>query len=151
MPDLERLLRYHALANREVAEAVSQTDSSPPRARSVLAHLIGTEWLWLQRLGVAAENIAVWPELPPEQWLAQLECLESVWRDALPPLIDRREERISYVNSKGEPWESRVDDVLTHVILHGAHHRGQIIAALRAAGVEPPYIDFIELTRRGRL
>lgn len=151
MPDLERLFRYHALANREIAEALARTDQAPPRARSVLAHLIGTEWLWLQRLGVAKENIAVWPELAPEQWPAHLERLESVWRDALESLKLRGEERIAYVNSKGEPWESRIDDVLTHVLLHGAHHRGQIVAALRAAGAEPPYIDFIEMTRRRRI
>jgi uncharacterized damage-inducible protein DinB len=41
--------------------------------------------------------------------------------------------------------------VLTHVVLHGAYHRGQIAADLRAAGLEPPYTDFIEAARRGEI
>jgi uncharacterized damage-inducible protein DinB len=35
--------------------------------------------------------------------------------------------------------------------IHGAHHRGQIIAELRAAGAEPPYTDYIHSVRQGFL
>ena len=59
------------------------------------------------------------------------------------------EATITYTNSKGEPCTSRVADVLTHVALHGAHHRGQLVAELRAAGHVPPYVDFIHATRTG--
>jgi uncharacterized damage-inducible protein DinB len=55
------------------------------------------------------------------------------------------------VNSKGEPWRSAVGDVLDHVLLHGAYHRGQIASDLRAAGCEPAYTDFIHAVRSGRL
>jgi uncharacterized damage-inducible protein DinB len=30
-----------------------------------------------------------------------------------------------------------------HVLLHSAHHRGQIAFELRASGQEPAYTDFI--------
>ncbi len=58
---------------------------------------------------------------------------------------------VRYVNSAGEGWSSRVEDVLMQVILHGAYHRGQIAADLRAVGAEPAYTDFIEAARRGLL
>ena len=40
-------------------------------------------------------------------------------------------------------------DVLTHVILHSAYHRGQVALAMRAAGMEPAYTDFIHAVRQG--
>ena len=55
------------------------------------------------------------------------------------------------MNSKGQSWTSRVEDVLTHVLLHGAYHRGQIASALREAGLTPPYTDYIHATRSGRI
>jgi uncharacterized damage-inducible protein DinB len=59
------------------------------------------------------------------------------------------EQRIHYTNSKGEPWDSLVRDVLTHVFLHSAYHRGQIAADLRQAGFVPAYTDFIHGVRQG--
>jgi uncharacterized damage-inducible protein DinB len=40
-----------------------------------------------------------------------------------------------------------VEDVLLHVALHGSYHRGQIAAAVRAAGGEPVNTDFVTWTR----
>lgn len=56
---------------------------------------------------------------------------------------------IEYTNSRGVRFTSRVEDVLMHVVIHGAHHRGK--SALRAEGAEPPYIDFIHAVRAGYL
>ncbi|MBM4015253.1 MAG: hypothetical protein FJ293_09875 [Planctomycetes bacterium] len=58
---------------------------------------------------------------------------------------------MTYLNSKGERHESRVADILTHVAMHGVHHRAQILAELRAAGHVPPYLDFVHATRTGAL
>ena len=54
-----------------------------------------------------------------------------------------------YVNSRGQPFENATADVLDHVLLHGAHHRGQASVALRAAGATPPALDFIAWAREG--
>ena len=57
--------------------------------------------------------------------------------------------KVEYRNSKGEAFSSQVEDVLMHVILHSAYHRGQIAMEMRAAGVEPAYTDFIHAVRQG--
>jgi len=51
----------------------------------------------------------------------------------------------------GEPFESTLGDILTHLPIHGQHHRGQIAAHLRASGSVPPVIDFIHAARGGQL
>ena len=40
-------------------------------------------------------------------------------------------------------------DILAHVVLHSAYHRGQIAAAVRAGGGEPAYTDMIHAVRQG--
>jgi uncharacterized damage-inducible protein DinB len=37
--------------------------------------------------------------------------------------------------------------MLTHVALHGVHHRGQIAASLRSNEIEPPALDYIRFAR----
>ncbi len=41
-----------------------------------------------------------------------------------------------------------MSEIVTHVAMHGSYHRGQIARQLRSAGLEPPYTDFIQYTRR---
>ena len=62
-----------------------------------------------------------------------------------PPRLNRQAE---YVNSKGERYVSSVEDILTHVVFHGAYHRGQIAAKMREAGFDPAYTDYIHAVRQ---
>ncbi len=52
-----------------------------------------------------------------------------------------------YRNSKGAEHRTPVADVLTHLVLHSHYHRGQVAAALRALGTDPPWTDFIAFCR----
>jgi uncharacterized damage-inducible protein DinB len=55
---------------------------------------------------------------------------------------------VDYRNSAGRDYRSPVGEIITHVAMHGGHHRGQIARALRQAGREPPYTDYIQFSRR---
>jgi len=74
----------------------------------------------------------------------------SSWKKYLTelPAADLEKE-IAYRNSKGESWSSRVEDILTHVLLHSAYHRGQAALEMRASGLQPAYTDFIHGVRQG--
>jgi uncharacterized damage-inducible protein DinB len=92
----------------------------------------------------------VWPEFDLDQCAAQLAALDKLWRDYLGGLSSTGlSQKISYKNSKGEPWSSTVEDVLTHVTLHSAYHRGQIASLMRASGQAPASTDFIHAVRQG--
>jgi uncharacterized damage-inducible protein DinB len=72
------------------------------------------------------------------------------WTDYLAGLHEADlAEGVGYRNSRGEFWVSTVDDILTHVVVHSAYHRGQIASAVREAGGEPAYTDFIHAARQG--
>ena len=114
--------------------------------------MVGAELLWLARLEKDAAPVPVWPELTLHECEEQLRSLPRKWRDWFADLAPSDlAESIDYVNSKGSRFSSRIDDVLTHVILHSSYHRGQIAADVRAGGGEPVLTDFIHCARSGLL
>lgn len=146
---LGRLLRYDIWANGATLDSLRQ---GPPPARSLkwMGHIVGAEYLWLARLRQAPPPLPVWPELRVEECAARLGELSGMWHEYLADAgSDRFTERVTYTNSKGEEWTSAVEDILTHVTLHSAYHRGQIASDVRAAGQIPAYTDFIHAVRQG--
>jgi uncharacterized damage-inducible protein DinB len=143
---------YNGWANRETLRALAAAASPPQWAVEVMGHLVGAEWAWLRRLGVASPDMAVWPRLSAVECGEQLQALSAAWKAYFDPLTPpglRHE--LSYVNFRGERWTNTVEDVLTHVFTHGCYHRGQIAMLLGRAGFAAPYTDYIECVRRGYL
>jgi uncharacterized damage-inducible protein DinB len=142
---LARLFTYDDWANRLEVEHLRS--ASTPKALSLLAHIVGAQWTWYARLRNEKPRTPVWPELTLDDCERSLDLLRGHWAEYLDtaPL----EETLSYTNSKGEPWSSRIEDVLMHVVIHGAYHRGQIATVLRGAEMVPAYTDFIHCTRAG--
>ncbi len=146
---LQRLFAYDDWANREEVTRLRAIASPPERAIKLLAHIVGTQWVWLSRLRGTAPKMAVWPDLALEPCAAEIDALRGEWQRFLSTAS--LGSTIEYRNSKGENWSSRVEDVLMHVILHGSYHRGQMATAVRASGNEPAYTDYIQCTRIGAI
>jgi uncharacterized damage-inducible protein DinB len=145
-----RQFQYDAWANREVLTAVRASRASAARSVQLLAHIVSAELLWLERLRQEPQTQPVWPEWGLEQCEARSVEVAELWRKYLDALAsDDLTKTVSYKNSKGEPWTSTVEDVVTHVLLHSAYHRGQIASFMRARGDTPAYTDFIHAVRQG--
>ena len=147
---LRRQFVYDAWANREVLSAIRGGGSETQGAVRLMAHILSAEGLWLERLKGEAQSLPVWPETDLDQCEARATALEGLWMEYFRALSSTRfAERIFYKNSKGEAWSSTVQDVLTHVVMHSAYHRGQIASLMRAGGKTPAYTDFIHAVRTG--
>ena len=145
-----RLFAYDAWANQEVLANLRAAPTSSARALNYLAHILAAERLWLDRLKQLEEKHRVWPELTLDECEKQTAELAQLWKNYLAASSEADlAQSIRYQNSKGEGWSSRKDDVLMHVIMHSAYHRGQIAAAVRAGGLTPAYTDFIHCVRQG--
>jgi uncharacterized damage-inducible protein DinB len=152
MTEARRLFAYDAWANREALASLRAADEPLPRSLRWLAHVVGSERLWLCRLRGEPPVMAVWPELSLDQCAAWFEEIPQLWTAHLEVLdAARLDETIAYTNSLGEPWSSRIGDVLHHVVAHSAYHRGQIASDVRAAGHTPAYTDFIHAVRQGHV
>jgi uncharacterized damage-inducible protein DinB len=149
---LRQLFAHDDWANREVLNGLKDTKNAPKRCLELLAHILSAERLWLERIEAKKQSLPVWPDFTLEECAAQMADMAEQWKRLLAEINEGNIERtIAYSNSKGEPWNSQVRDVLMHVVMHSAYHRGQIAADMRAAGLVPAYTDFIHAVRQGLL
>jgi uncharacterized damage-inducible protein DinB len=147
---LRRQFAYDDWANREVLEALRASAQPCARPLQLLAHILSAERLWLERIRRQPQSLPVWPDFSTEQCAAQIAELARLWREFFAELDPAGlSEEVTYKNSEGEPWNSTVEDILTHVVLHSAYHRGQIASLVRAGGEQPAYTDFIHAARQG--
>jgi len=161
------MFAYDHWANRECLRAlrvggVARAANASPVAAGLgsavrrMGHILSAEKLWLERIRRVPQSMAVWPTSTIEECDALADEMAVAWKDYLAGLSaggllsdSGLDEMVEYKNSKGELWSSRIGDVLTHVLMHSAYHRGQIALEMRAAGMEPAYTDFIHAVRQG--
>lgn len=147
MDHLRRLFEHMTWADARVGRALDEASGDAREARELYAHVLGTEDVWLARIEGAARG-EVWPD-PETRDLSRLaretqrrfdELLAGLAAGALG-------RPIAYVNSAGLAFESTLEDILLHIFLHGAYHRGQIAMLLRKCGAEPAPTDYIAFRR----
>jgi uncharacterized damage-inducible protein DinB len=144
------LFSYDDWANREVLTSLEALGSPPEYSVKLLAHILSAERLWLERLLAQKQTLPVWPLLTLKDCKSELDHLHERWKNYLISLGEAGlSDSRTYKNTKGDTFTSKKQDILLHVIMHSAYHRGQIAADLRAAGFTPPYTDFIHAVRQG--
>ncbi len=147
---LTRLFEYDAWANREVLSNLRGLPAPQPRPLKLMAHILASQHLWMSRLEPRHPTLPVWPDLAVEQCEKRVGELQALWKNYLMGKTEADlAQTVDYKNSQGEPWSSRKDDILMHLITHSAYHRGQAAASVRAAGFTPAYTDFIHSIRQG--
>ena len=147
---LRKEFAYDDWANREVLRAIRSAAGDNARSLQLMSHILAAERVWLERLRQVPQSVPVWPENNLARCEEEAEKLGHEWHEYL-ELVTAGDisQAISYKNSKGESWTSAIIDVLTHVVMHSAYHRGQIASYMRSMGQTPPYTDFIHGVRQG--
>jgi uncharacterized damage-inducible protein DinB len=139
-------LAYSEWASRRMLDAVMalpaeqrerDLGSSHKGLLDTLAHIVFADRIWFHRaLGTPtpeAEAVEVeWPRLW-RQWAD----LAAGWTDAELAQV------IEYKDLRGAPRDSRLGEIVMHVVNHATAHRGQVAAMLRQMGVDPPQTDLI--------
>lgn len=144
---LDRLVDHMEWADGRALEVVRETGEE--RSLRLLAHVLATERVWLARIRTGdSSGLEIWPDVTVDECEEMLRenlrryrsFADSVSEEGL-----RRE--AAYRNSSGTEFETPVGEILLHVALHGAYHRGQIARETRVAGDEPVNTDFIQFVR----
>jgi uncharacterized damage-inducible protein DinB len=150
--EARRLLAYDAWANLQTLASLRGAAAVPPRAVTIMAHIVAAQRVWLGRLTGDPVARPIWPEWDLAQSEAQLAEMAGIWpRFHADPVLSDPSRAVSYVTSRGEPWTSTVHDILLHLAFHGAYHRGQIAALLGGSGQAPAMTDYILAVREGVL
>ncbi len=147
---LRKEFSYNAWANQAVLDAIHAAGGENPHSLQLMSHILAAERVWLERLQQVPQSVPVWPEPDLARCESDAKDLGQKWHDYLDlATAGDLNQTISYKNSKGESWTSAIVDVLTHVVMHSAYHRGQIASHMRSIGQTPAYTDFIHGVRQG--
>lgn len=142
------LYQYEAWANQRVIQALGQAPEIPQQARAIISHLLSAQKIWYNRLSQQANHTPVWSDFPPGQWAAihqeTIEGLQAYIR-SLPE--EALTNQINYQNSKGLSFQTPIQEILTHLAMHSAYHRGQIVSLLKHKIDPLPVTDYIAYVR----
>ena len=152
---IRQLYDYNRWADRRIlamASTLTNEDFIRPMGnsfssvRDTLSHILGAEWIWLER----------WQGRSPKALLdaatfPQVQSLESRWEtvehdqtqfiEALTP--QRLVEELAYLNQRGQLYSYPLWKQMVHVVNHSSYHRGQATTLLRQLGAEAVSTDFL--------
>jgi uncharacterized damage-inducible protein DinB len=145
---LDRLFAHLEWADERALAALEAAPGASARALELFAHVLGAEAEWLGRLEQRAAGVAVWPALDLRSCRALAARNREQYAAYLATLTTADLQRtVHYRNSAGAEFDSGVEDILLHVALHGAYHRGQVALLLRDARAVPNGTDYIAFIR----
>jgi uncharacterized damage-inducible protein DinB len=155
VPVIQEFYRYNRWANGRVFEAVSgltpeefakDLGSSFPSVRDTLLHVVGAEWLWLQRWkGVSPQSVFRAIDFPRvddlrARW-SEVEIEQRAFLGAV--TAQRLVAVVQYVNLQGQTWQYPLWRQMYHVVNHSTYHRGQLTTMLRQLGARPLPTDVL--------
>ncbi len=162
LDEIRDLYAYTVWANARTCDAVTALPagvaeapvvSSFPSILATLAHLVASEWVWLQRW--QGQSPSARPDWVSEADIAQLRrelsAIETERGAYLSRLTAIDLKRIlSYRNLDGEPHADPLAGLLRHVVNHSTYHRGQVTTLMRQAGHPAPGTDLVLYLRLRR-
>lgn len=148
IPHFQHFLSYNAWANARAIASIRTVPGDSPKALDPLSHLLIAERFWLHRIEGLPNPEGAWATMS----LEACEAYAAVSHDRFTAFLEGVTESalagcIHYRNLAGEPFDTPLRDILTHLYTHGVHHRGQVLSAVRAEGGEPITIDYIAFQR----
>lgn len=134
---------YNDWANQRILAALKENPVE--RARQILAHLLITEKEYFERLdGKDSTGFDFWQDLSIEECGELASETAKIYKQLLSELKEEDLETIaSYKNSVGEPYANNYRELFSHVLVHSATHRGNIMLKIREEDFTPPMIDYI--------
>jgi uncharacterized damage-inducible protein DinB len=148
---LLNMIAHMRWADTLVADALRRTPAPSADAVGLFAHIAAVEELWYSRIEGVQMPHAVWPDLSPDQAREIADRHADLFEKLINEGDATRQRPVSYRNSAGRDFRNTVEEIVTHVTMHGSYHRGQIARIIRASGGDPPYTDYIQFMRRDQL
>ncbi len=153
------LYDYNAWANRRALDAAANLTpeqftkplgSSFGSVRDTLAHILGAEWIWLERFQgrspASLPDVSQYSDIDTlrERWTEQegrlLNFVGKLTQEDLDRVMEYK--TLKYGVYRNPLWQS-----MQHLVNHGTYHRGQITTLLRQLGAQPILTDLMHFYR----
>ena len=146
---------YNAWANRTLFDVVQDLGEAACRETrpaaffgsilGTLNHLLVVDYLWFPRLdGVSRTDLKLNQVLFDD--LAELRAAREAEDARIIAQVGAMDETslaasCAFKDSRGNPWTMPLRTMLATIFNHQTHHRGQVHALLKDAGLTPPSLD----------
>jgi len=145
-PFFNQLFDYNFYCNKSLIEKCKELKEVSEKTISLFSHILNAHHIWNMRLlgkeikyGVwQLHELNTWEDIHYENQRTTFEIITN---------SDDLEKRVDYETTEGRVFANELKDILFHIINHSTHHRGQIVADLRANGIEPENLDYISYKR----
>jgi uncharacterized damage-inducible protein DinB len=158
--DFQHLFSYLVWGDRAIlaaAKTVSQEGYDQDQGISagslhkLLAHCMGTQWIWLERW--RGRSL---PARPDDQF-PTLAAIERRWPEIHRELLAFAQAQtppslaamITYVDLRGQPITQPLGHQMMHVVDHASYHRGQLNTLIKRAGGTPATIMYWSYVQAG--
>jgi len=153
--EIRTLFAFNAWANHRTLEACAAltpaqfrqpAPSSFPAIYDTMHHIMGVEWLYLERFHGRSPS-----SLLPGETFADVAAMSARWQEIKKGLEDYvrspdlgdPERIVEYKNMKGKPFRYPLRALLQHVVNHSTYHRGQVVTQIREVGGKPLSTDLL--------
>jgi uncharacterized damage-inducible protein DinB len=157
--EIRLLYDYDGWANRRILDACAalapeqftrDMGSSFRSVRDTLAHILGAQWIWLERFQGRSPGA-----LPKADQFPDLTALRARWDEVQRDLLayvgglsaGELDGTFEYRTSRGDVFRNVLWQTLQHLVNHGSYHRGQVTTMLRQLGAAPVSTDLIGFYR----
>ncbi len=152
---LRRLVAYNEWANGRLLKAIDGM-TADELARPVeayfgtvaknLQHVLNATRVWLARW--KGQVPAGLQDAVTAPWREAFAAVHAEFHAFVEPLTDADAGRIvQYKDSKGNPFAMPLDQLITHVVNHGTHHRAETGMLLERIGRSPGDMDYVYYLR----
>lgn len=157
--EILELYEYNAWADRRALAAISALSkeqfaqpicSSFPSVRDTLGHILGVEWLWLERFQGRSPSA-----IPDAKEYQDMDRLKARWAEFEPVLLnfvrtltqEDLDRVMEYQTMKFGVYRNPLWQSMLHLVNHGTYHRGQITTMMRQLGGQPILTDLMHFYR----
>jgi uncharacterized damage-inducible protein DinB len=146
---LRDLYDYNEYANNHLVEvAATARDEHLRDVIATLAHVAGAQINWLERWKGGVNKRST---VDLQESIRTVNDLREAFARSHADLSDYTaaltdadiESSLAYKDSRGDPYERPLWQLLTHVANHGTYHRGEAATALTALGHSPGDLDYL--------
>jgi uncharacterized damage-inducible protein DinB len=152
---IRELFAYNQWANERTLAAASLLNggdftrnlgSSFSSVRDTLAHIMASEWLWLERWnGRSPKALLPATDFPTPDAIAQrwkeIQRVQNTFLTSIAP--ERLRAIVSYTNLRGQTYAYLLWRQMAHVVNHSSYHRGQVTTLLRQLEAAPVPTDLL--------
>ncbi|QCM12499.1 damage-inducible protein DinB [Agrobacterium tumefaciens] len=136
---------HHACLQLSQEEFVASRVSFFPTIRATLNHIYTVDRFYIDAVKGGTLGLAAFAKEEPFETMAELRRAQAELDEVLIAFVDGLEEdglaATVNIHRGTRIQQDRCDDVLTHLLQHQTHHRGQAHAMLSGTTIKPPQLD----------